>query len=142
MDLKRLLLASVGAFAVFIIGDIVIHQVWLGEFYRTHAQWWRRGEEMRSLRGLMFVSQTLLAVLLSFIYSKGYESGKGSVGQGFRFGVLMGLLLALPSNIMNAVVYPYPPSLILSWIAGTFIEITVAGVMIGYLYKLVYRLPK
>jgi len=135
MDLKRFFLSSVGALALLIVGDVVIHQVWLGDFYRTHAQWWRPAEQMQSLRGLMFVSEAFLAVLLSFIYMKGHEAGKGSLGQGFRFGVLMGLLLALPSNLVNAVVYPYPPSLILSWVAGTFVEIAAVGVMIGYIYR-------
>lgn len=135
MDLKRWLLATAGAFAVILLSDMVIHQVWLGDFYRVHAQWWRPAAEMEAMRGLMFVSQALLAALLAFIYMKGYEPAKGSVGQGFRFGVLMGLLLAMPSSLMNAVVYPYPSSLILSWLVGTLVEVTLAGMMIGYIYK-------
>ena len=135
MDLRRVLLAAAGAFAVIVICDVVIHQVWLGDFYRANAGWWRPAEQMQAMRGLMFVSQMLLAVFLTFIYMKGYESGKGNLGQGFRFGVLMGLLLAMPSSLMNAVVYPYPPSLILSWMVGTLVEVTLAGMMIGYIYK-------
>ena len=135
MDLKRWLLATVGAFAVILLGDIVIHHVWLGDFYRANAHWWRPAAEMEAMRGLMFVSEALLAALLTFIYMKGYEPGKGSLGQGFRFGVLMGLLLAVPSNLMNLAVYPYPPALVLSWLAGTLVEVTLAGMMIGYIYK-------
>jgi len=135
MDLKRWLLATAGAFAVILLGDTVIHHVWLGDVYRANAQWWRPAAEMEAMRGLMFVSQALLAALLTFIYMKGYEPGKGSVGQGFRFGVLMGLLLAVPSNLMHAVVYPYPVTLVLSWLVGTLVEVTLAGMMIGYIYK-------
>jgi len=135
MDVKRWLLAAAGAFGVIVLGDTVIHYVWLGEFYRAHAQWWRPAAEMEAMRGLMFVSQALLAALLTFIYMKGYEPGKGSVGQGFRFGVLMGLLLAVPSNLMGLVVYPYPASLVLTWLVGTLMEVTLAGMMIGYIYK-------
>lgn len=135
MDLKRLLLAAVGAFAVIVICDVLIHQVWLGEVYRANAQWWRPAEEMQGLKGLMFVSEALLAVLLTVIYTKGYEPGKGTVGQGFRFGVLLGLLLSFPSSLMKAFVYPYPATLILSWLVGTLLEVTAAGMMIGYLYK-------
>jgi len=135
MDLKRWLLATAGAFAVILLGDTVIHHMWLGDFYRANAQWWRPAAEMEAMRGLMFVSQALLAALLTFIYMKGYEPGKGSVGQGFRFGVLMGLLLAVPSNLMGLVVYPYPASLVLTWLVGTLMEVTLAGMMIGYIYK-------
>ena len=135
MDLRRLLLAVAGAFAVIVTCDVAIHHVWLGDFYRANAQWWRPAEQMEAMRGLMFMSQILLAALLVFIYMKGYEPGKGSLGQGFRFGVLMGLLLAIRSSLIDAVVYPYPVSLILSVMAGTLIEVTLAGIMIGYIYK-------
>ena len=135
MDLKRWLLAAAGAFGVIVVGAPVIHHVWLGDFYRANAQWWRPAAEMEAMRGLMFTSEALLAALLTFIYMKGYEPAKGSVGQGFRFGVLMGLLLAVPSNLMYVVVSPYPVTLVLSWLIGTLVEVTLAGIIIGYIYK-------
>ena len=135
MDMKRWLLATAGAFAVILLGDTVLHHIWLGDFYRANAQWWRPAADMAAMRGLMFVSQALLAVLLTFVYTKGYEAGKGGLVQGFRFGVIMGLLLGLPSNLMNFVVYPYPAFLILAWMGGTVIEMTLVGMMIGYIYK-------
>ena len=135
MDLKRWLLATAGAFAVILLGDMAIHHVWLGDVYRANAQWWRPAADMEAMRGLMFVSQAFLAALLTFIYMKGYQPAKGSLGQGFRFGVLMGLLLAVPSSLMHLVVYPYPVTLVLSWLVGTLAEVTLAGIMIGYIYK-------
>ena len=135
MRLRQWLLAWVGAFATVVIGDVLIHQVWLGPTYQATASWWRSAEDMRALMGLMVLSQLSLAVLLTFIYAKGYEVGKGTLWQGFRFGVLMGLLLAVPSNVMKAFVYPYPPSLLMSWIIGTLLEVTVAGMVIGLVYK-------
>ena len=119
MDVKRWLLAAGGAFAAIVLGDYVIHQVWLGDLYRATASWWRPAAEMRSLMGLMFLSEAALAMLLALLYTKGYEAPKGGAGQGLRFGVLMGLLLAVPSSLMKAFVYPYPADLILSWMLGT-----------------------
>ena len=135
MNLKRFGLAAGGAFAAIVTGDFIIHQVWLGPVYAATPQWWRPAAEMRSLTGLMFFSEAVLAVLLTSIYTKGYEAKKGTVGQGFRFGVLLGLLLSLPSGLMEAFVYPYPATLIMSWMAGTLLEIVVAGLMIGVLYR-------
>ena len=135
MDFKRWLMATLGAFGVIAVADYVIHSVWLGEFYRMSAQWWRAPAEIQEMRGLMLVSEMLLAVLLTVIYSKGYEANKAGLGQGFRYGVLVGLLLAVPSGLMKAVVYPYPFQLVLNWMLGTFVEVTVVGIMIGYLYK-------
>ena len=135
MRLKQYLLAWVAASAVIVVGDTLIHHIWLGPFYRATAAWWRPADEMRSTMPLMLLSQLTLAILLTFIYAKGYEPRNGTLGQGFRFGVLMGLLLAVPQNLMNAFVYPYPTTLIINWMVGTLLEVTVAGMVIGLLYK-------
>ena len=135
MRLKQYLLAWVGAFSVIVVGDTLIHRIWLGSFYQATAAWWRPAAQMQSLMHVMLLAQLTLAILLTFIYAKGYEPRKGTLWQGFRYGVLMGLLLAVPQNLMNAFVYPYPPTLIISWIAGTLLEVTVAGMVIGLLYK-------
>ena len=135
MNLKRWLLATVGAFVVIAAVDFVVHEVWLGEFYRAHPSWWRPAAEMKSLMGSMFVSQLILADLLASVYAKGYEVGKGNIGQGLRFGVLMGFLLFLPKMLMVHFIYPYPVSLLVSWFIGGLIETTLAGLMIGAIYK-------
>lgn len=135
MDLKRWVMAAVGAFGVIVSSEFVIHNVWLGEFYRRHGSWWRPEAEMQSLMGLMFAGQAALAVLLSFIYAKGYEAHKGTVTQGFRFGFLIGLLLTVPNTLMYHVIYPYPVSLLLNWLVGGIAEVVLAGMIIGYLYK-------
>jgi len=135
MDFKRWLMATLGACGVIVASEYVIHNVWLGEFYRMHAQWWRSGPEMAARMGFLVGGQIALAGLLTLVYARGYEAGKGTVAQGFRFGVLAGLLLFLPKSLMLYCIYPYPASLILNWLLGGFVEITLAGLMIGYLYK-------
>ena len=135
MRLRQYLLAWISAFAVLIVGGTLIHHIWLGPFYQATAAWWRPADQMRSLTHLMFLSQLSLAMLLTFIYAKGYEAGRGALWQGFRFGVLMGLLLAVPANLMKLFAYPYPPELIIRWIFGTLVEVTIAGMVIGLLYK-------
>lgn len=135
MNVKRWALATVGAFAVLFTTGFVIHHVWLGEFYKAHSAWWRPETDMQSMLPVMFAAQLALAALLSAVYARGYEPNKGGVGQGVRFGVLLGLLLTLPCSLMNHVIYPYPMSLIVSWLIGGLAEITVAGGVIGAIYQ-------
>ena len=135
MNLKQWVRATLGAFVVLFATGFVIHHVWLGEFYKAHAAWWRPAAQMESMLPLMFASQLVLAALLAVVYAKGYEAGKGGAGQGFRFGVLIGLLIMLPSSLMNYVIYPYPLSLILSWLVGGLAETALAGTVIGALYR-------
>ena len=135
MELKPWARATLGAFFAISAAECLIHQVWLGEFYRTHAAWWRPGAQMKTMMPLMFAAQLILAALLALVYAKGYEPRKRGAGQGFRFGVLIGLLLMLPCSLMNAVIYPYPMSLILNWLIGGLAEIALAGTVIGALYR-------
>ena len=135
MSLKRWALATVGALIVITAVDFIIHEVWLGAFYRAHPTWWRPAVEMKSLMCSMFAGHFLLAALLTVVYGKGYETGKGGIGQGVRFGLLMGALLFLPKTFMMHFVYPYPVSLLVSWLIGGLLEVTLAGAVIGLLYK-------
>ncbi len=135
MNLKRWAQATLGAFVAIFASDLLIHQVWLGKFYKAHAAWWRPAAQMESMMPLMFAAQLTLAALLTLVYAKGYEAGKGGAGQGFRFGVLIGLLLMLPCSLMNAVIYPYPMSLIVNWLIGGVTETVLAGTVIGALYR-------
>jgi hypothetical protein len=135
MNLKRWLLAMLGVFGVLVLTDHLIHGVWLAPIYRATAPWWRPAAQMQSLVGFMFASELTLAWLLPVVYAKGYEAGKPGLGQGFRFGVLMALLLVLPPSLMRYFVYPYPFSLILNWFIAGFVQVVLAGVVIGYLYK-------
>lgn len=135
MDLKRWLLAALGAFGAIAITDYVIHHIWLGEFYQLTAHWWRSYQSMSQLGGMMILSQLSLGVLLAVVYHKGYRPGEDTVGQGFRFGVLLGLLLHFPSNLMAFVVYPYPIELIFGWFMAGMCQAVIVGMVIGYLYK-------
>ena len=135
MSLKKWAVATLGAFVVLFASGFVIHHLWLGEFYKANASWWRPEAEMGSMMPLMFTSHLALAALLTVVYAKGYESGKGGIGQGFRFGILMGLLLTVPNSLMNYVIYPYPMSLIVNWLIGGVAELALAGAVIGALYR-------
>lgn len=135
MNAKRGLLAALGAFAAIFGAEFLIHQVWLGGFYKAHAQWWRPAAEMQSLMPFMFLAQGALAALLTVVYAKGYEANKGGMGQGLRFGLLIGLLLMVPNCLTQVAIYPYPASLLRSWLIGGVAEVTLAGAVIGSIYR-------
>ena len=135
MNLKRWLQATVAAFVVIFAVEFVVHHFWLSDFYHAHAEWWRPEAEMQSMMPLMLLSQLAFAALLALVYTRGYEQGKGGLGQGLRFGLLVGLLLMLPYSLMHYVVYPYPASLIVSWFVGGLVETVLAGMVIGAIYK-------
>ncbi len=127
-------LAVLAGFIILAAGDTLIHQIWLGETYRQLQHLWRPAEEMKALGWVPFLSEFALAFLLATIYPIGHK-GKDPLGEGTRFGVLMGLLLFLPSILMKYFVYPYPNDLLGVWFVGGMMEIIAAGVGIAFAYQ-------
>lgn len=125
--------AVLAGFVVLTAGDILIHQIWLKGLYHELSQFWRPAEQMRANTWLPFLSAFSLAFLLAHIYPKGVE-GKSTLEQGLRFGVLMGLLLHLPSTLIKYYVYPFPNFLFAAWFVGGVVQVTVAGLAIALVY--------
>ena len=135
MNVKRWAASAAAAFAVLWVTSFLIHHVWLSGFYHAHAAWWRPEAEMRAKFPLMILAQALSAILLALVYAKGYEAGKGGLAQGARFGLLIGELMVIPANLVAYVIYPYPASIVVSWILGGLAELVLAGAAIGAVYR-------
>jgi hypothetical protein len=127
-------LAVLVGFIILAAGDILIHQIWLGETYKSLQHLWRAPEEMKANAWIPFLSEFALAFLLATIFPIGYK-GKDALGEGLRFGILMGLLLYLPAILMKYYVYPYPTYLLGVWFLGGMIEVTLAGIGIAAVYQ-------
>ena len=135
MKLTRCMFAILGSCLTIMAVDFLTHHLLLGHFYHAHAAWWRPEAQMQALIPFLFASQLTLAILLTAVYAKGYEAGKGGIGQGMRFGFLMGMVLQLPKQLMLYFVYPYPVSLLIIWGMGGLMETVLAGAVIGLLYQ-------
>jgi len=127
-------IAVLAGFVVLAACDILIHQVWLGKTYQELSHFWRPEAEMKERMWLIFLSEFALAFLLSVIFPLGHEK-KPPVEEGIRFGILMGLLIYLPSILMKHYVYPYPASLLVKWFVAGVAEITLAGTVISLAYQ-------
>ena len=79
------------------------------------------------------VGYFLLALLLSYIYPFGYRGGR-SGSQGLRFGIMMGLLIALPAALIHSGAYKMPLAANMVDAVYRVVEIGVGGLIIGRLY--------
>jgi hypothetical protein len=131
----------------FWIGFIVIYVVWqalgflvhgilLQEHYAALADVFRPEAELNDMMGLMFVSAALVLYLFCRIFVGGYE-GKG-VGEGARFGLLIGLFMSIPMAIDQYVVYPITPALAAIW----FMTGVISFVIVGAIFAAIYRPTK
>lgn len=133
--MKRFVTAVVAVFFVQAVLEYLLHAVCLSGLYQATASLWRPMDEMRSLSWLMYVSYLVVAVVLTHIYSKGYESAKAGLPQGIRFGLIVGLFLSVPMALNCYAVMPISVDLAAGWFLGGLVEMTVAGAVLGLIWK-------
>lgn len=128
MNKKALIGAGVVWVAMALMG-FLIHEVLLSSTYQTESMLhlWRSPEEMKL--GIIFLSNAIVAYFLSLVFTKGYE-GKG-IGEGVRFGMFMGLIVATPMAYATYATMPITYSLALQWFMYGIIEYVVYGVILA-----------
>jgi hypothetical protein len=135
MNMKRWLYASAAAFVVLAVLEFVVNGVLLAGIYQQTASVWRPEAEMVSLSWLFWLAYLVFAPVFTLIYSQGFESNKEGIGQGLRFGIYVGLLTAIPMNLIWYVVLPIPASLAVYWAIAGMVEMTAMGLTVGLIYK-------
>lgn len=132
MNWKRFILATITVWAVVFVCDWVIHGYILSGMYQETANLWRTTEDMQAHFRWLTFGQFLFSVMLTYIFTQGYES-KGPA-EGVRYGLWVGLLFT-SANFVTFAVQPIPFNLALFWSIGTIAECMIAGVTLTMLYK-------
>lgn len=81
------------------------------------------------MMGVIFLSNAIVAYFLSLVFTKGYE-GKG-IGEGVRFGLFMGLIVATPMAYATYATMPITYSLALQWFLYGIIQYVIYGVILA-----------
>ena len=134
MNTKRWLLASVAVFVVLAALEFLIHGVLLSDLYRQTVSVWRSEAEMQKMMWIFWVGMLVFAPFFSLIYAKGYEKGKPGLGQGFRYGLYVAVMLSVMHSFGWYVILPIPLALAFYWFLGTLVEFIAAGVAAGLVY--------
>ncbi len=135
MNKGRWVLAAVVATVAVSAIEAVGHGVFLKNLYLATASLWRPEAEMSKMMWMGWLSTLVCSFILVYIYHRGYE-GKGSaLGEGLRFGLIIGLFTAIPMTVWTYIMYPLPVNLVISWFVIGMIDMLVAGALIGLIYK-------
>lgn len=111
----------------------LIHNVWLMDTYTELAAAFRPQETIFSMMWVMFIGSLIYLFLFCYIFTKGRE-GKG-VGEGVRYGLLMGTFLSIPMAVDQYVVYPITANLAITWFVTGVISFMIAGAIFAAIYK-------
>lgn len=131
MTIKRWLAAGAAVVGVLFATDFVIHGVLMKSAYEATATVWRPMAEMQALMWIMWVLYLIDAAILPFLFLKGFEPQKARVGQGLRFGALIGLLMATGMSLGTYFMVPIPVSMAVGWFVGGMVQFLITGVVIA-----------
>ena len=135
MNYGRLVLAAVVATVVDLCYGYGVFGTALSSFLSAAPAGVFRSVEQTSARWPALVGGTLIGMLAAtFIYAKGYE-GKSGLGEGLRFGLLIGLLEAGYFSIASSAVINYGYKMAAVFAIANIPEWLLVGAFIGMLYK-------
>ena len=136
MNYGRIALATVGGMvAYFAAGFAILSLVpqMLNEYQKYSAVYRSREGQMAGMPALM--AATLVAILVvAVLYAMAYRGGSG-LAEGARFGALIGVFAVCVYVVHNYVTLNIGLTLTLMQAVAYFVQWTVAGTVIGLLYK-------
>lgn len=128
-------LAVVVVFLVFAILQFVAHAVLLSKIYMETSHLWKSDPVQKSRFYWHLISEFIFAFLFCFIYIKGFEPGKGFVGQGLRYSAYMGLIVYLPVALTHFAVLAAPGRMLALQGIYNFASVLISGIALGAIYK-------
>lgn len=129
--LKQTILAVIAVFIAWSILDFLIHGVLLKSTYQETANLWRPEDEMNM--PLMSIVTLVFSICFVIIYS--YLIEPKSLSLGIKYGLILGIATGVSMGFGSYCYMPIPLSLAFSWFVGSLVEITLAGIIVGYMVK-------
>lgn len=135
MNKKKMILAVLAAFAVMFALAGLWHTVLLGDFYSSNDLALARTEP-----NMFFVALGvfILTFIMAIIYPSVYKGGS-LLKEGFRFGAVIGIIWALPMQLVFHGIWNLPLSGVLVDSAWHVVEQGVGGIVIAYIYGTVKK---
>ncbi|MGA2436685.1 MAG: hypothetical protein ABSG25_15525 [Bryobacteraceae bacterium] len=131
MNCKRFVLASLAVFVAREVLDFLVHEVLLKSTYQATKYLWR--PDMASKMWILWLSGFVVSFLFAFIFIKGYE-GKG-ISEGARFGLVIGLFVAIPMALNTYATMLIPHMLAVKWLVYGIVENVILGIVAAAVYR-------
>ncbi len=129
--LKQTILAVIAVFIAWSILDFLIHGVLLKSTYQDTANLWRPEDEMN----MPLMSIVTLGFSICFVIIYSYLIEPKSLSLGIKYGLILGIATGVSMGFGSYCYMPIPLSLAFSWFIGSLVEITLAGIIVGYMVK-------
>jgi len=132
MNVKKLLLATLGVGVVVNVVDFIVHgQIMAG----TYSQMTSLFRQDASIVWLI-IGDFVAALVLVFVYDRVYSSFGGGPKGGATYGLYAGVLVNFPTWIFAHLLFVgFPYSLSWMWTIYGIVWTVIAGAVAGAMYK-------
>jgi hypothetical protein len=131
---KKLIVAWIVLFVVWLIGSFVVHGVLLESDYMKLGNLFRTQDDSQKYFPLMILAHIMMAGAFAWIYARGVEA-KPWLAQGVRFGVAVAALTVVPTYLIYYVVQPMPGGVVAKQIVFDGILAVILGLVVAWLYR-------
>ncbi len=135
LNIKSLVISLIVAFIAVFATNFVIHQLWLGDFYKATASLWRTESEMQQHFGWMLLGQFLIAAAFTLTYA-GCVAPLRCPSCTFKYGACMAAF-ASGGHLVMYTVQPYPGAMVAKWCLAALVQF----VLVAFLVYKVYTPP-
>jgi hypothetical protein len=134
MNFGRIVLAGVVAtIAYFLVGGLVTGRL-VAKYYLPYTGVYRAQSEIMGYFPVGIALTLVGMIVLAAIYAHGYKGGHG-LGEGFRFGVLVGLFMVCAVVGDEYVTLNIGRELAVAMAAGRLFGWIIVGMVIGLVYQ-------
>ena len=130
MNRSKLIRGGVAAGVVSFLLSGLWHVLLMGNFYESATAGMREPSIFWSIGLGYLVLGFIMAYMFPKMYTKGYE-GHAPLGEGLKFGAIIGLLWWLPTNLVLYGVTESPFSLVIVDSAWHVVEEALGGAALG-----------
>jgi hypothetical protein len=132
MNWKKFFFAFIAAFIFLFVFGFLWYATLMHDSHREVPTLLRPEADFKSYLGWLVLGHLVMAFFFTLLCAR-YVPG-GRAGAGAVLGLLVGLVYAGP-HLISFAVQPLTPKILWGWIAGAVIQFTVAGAIVGAIYK-------
>lgn len=131
----KYLIAVIAVYVVYEILDFLIHGVMLMDKYESLGETGLFGEDMDSNMWVIYITAFVFSIFFVYLFHYFVSAYKTGWMAGLYYGLVVGFLMLVSGVFNQYVVYGAPMDLIWQWFIFGVIQIAIAGVVAGLIYK-------
>jgi hypothetical protein len=134
MNVKRLALAALACWVVYMLLNYAFHGVLLRPTYLKYAGAMREEAQSNAILPIGFAAALAAFFAFTYLFARGSAGGNGLV-EGLRFGLLVATMICGFALVWEFMVWPMGPRLFGAWVVDAFVEFSIYGIVTGVIYK-------